>query len=98
MRRLLFGIEAAHRLEVGDFCPVARSAGRRRDFPLGDPEVEHVTPTFTLLNAGMYLPTGSVSASLPCSNSIMAVTVVIGLVSKPRHVVRCTRSGGSARE
>jgi hypothetical protein len=94
----LFGIEAAHRLEVGDFALPLDQQDGAGDFPLGDPEVEHVTPTFTSLNAGMYLRRGSVSASLPCSNSIMAVTVVIGLVSKPRHVVRCTRSGGSARE
>ena len=38
------------------------------------------SPTFTSLKAGMYLATGSLSASLPSSNSIIAATVVIGLV------------------
>ena len=36
------------------------------------------TPTFTLAKAGMYFATGSSSASLPSSTSIIAATDVIG--------------------
>ncbi len=38
------------------------------------------TPTFTAANAGMYFDTGSASASLPLSMSIIAARLVIGLV------------------
>ena len=36
------------------------------------------TPTFTSAKAGMYLATGSSSASLPSSTSIIAATEAIG--------------------
>ena len=36
------------------------------------------TPTFTSAKAGMYFETGSSSASLPSSTSIIAATDVIG--------------------
>jgi len=38
------------------------------------------TPTFMLANEGMYFETGSSSFSLPWSISIIAATLVIGLV------------------
>ncbi len=47
----------------------------RVDLPSG---AAFSSPTFTSLKAGMYLATGSLNASLPCSNSIMAATVVMG--------------------
>jgi hypothetical protein len=37
-------------------------------------------PTFTLAKDGMYLDSGSLSASLPSSTSIIAARQVIGLV------------------
>ncbi|MET4517951.1 hypothetical protein ABIB81_007302 [Bradyrhizobium sp. I1.7.5] len=36
------------------------------------------TPTFIAPKAGMYFATGSSSESLPCSTSIIAMTVVTG--------------------
>ena len=56
-----------------------RSSGT--SFRTGVPSAAtELTPTFTSAKSGMNLETGSNSASLPASTSIIAATLVIGFV------------------